>query len=55
VWDGWFTRRRGGAEEGPRGWPMCFCDPKTLLSREARLGGVEPDLAALPKLAGQRR
>jgi hypothetical protein len=29
-------------------------DPKTLFSREARLGWVEPDLAKLPELAAQR-
>jgi hypothetical protein len=36
------------SEEGRRDWPLCFYDPKTLFSREARLGWVEPDLAALP-------
>ncbi len=36
------------AEEGRRDWPLRFYDPKTLFSREARLGWVEPDLAALP-------
>ena len=41
--------------EGRRGWPLCFFDPKTLFSREARLGWVEPDLAKLPELAGGRR
>ena len=40
--------------EGRRDWPLCFYDPKTLFSREARLGWVEPDLAALPDLAGGR-
>ncbi|MGZ8326085.1 MAG: hypothetical protein ACXW27_17005 [Allosphingosinicella sp.] len=34
--------------EGRRDWPMGFYDPATLFSREARLGWVEPDLAALP-------
>lgn len=41
------------SEEGRRDWPMCFYDPKTLFSREARLGWVEPDLAKLPELADQ--
>jgi hypothetical protein len=43
------------SEEGRRDWPLCFYDPKTLFSSEARLGWVEPDLAQLPELAGQRR
>jgi hypothetical protein len=43
------------SEEGKRDWPMCFYDPKTLFSREARLGWVEPDLARLPELTGERR
>jgi hypothetical protein len=43
------------SEEGRRDWPLGFYDPKTLFSREARLGWVEPDLAALPELAGRRR
>lgn len=38
------------SEEGRRDWPLCFYDPKTLFSREARLGWVEPDLMALPRL-----
>ena len=38
------------SEEGRRDWPLCFYDPKTLFSREARLGWVEPDLAKLPGL-----
>ena len=38
------------SEEGRRDWPLRFYDPKTLFSREARLGWVEPDLAALPLL-----
>ena len=42
------------SEEGRRDWPLCFYDPKTLFSREARLGWVEPDLARLPELAGER-
>jgi hypothetical protein len=36
------------SEEGRRDWPFCFYDPKTLFSREARLGWVEPDLASFP-------
>jgi hypothetical protein len=40
--------------EGRRDWPLGFYDPKTLFSREARLEWVEPDLAKLPELAGQR-
>ena len=43
------------SEEGKRDWPMCFYDPKTLFSREARLGWVEPDRARLPELTGERR
>ena len=39
------------SEEGRRDWPMCFYDTKTLFSREARLGWVEPDLARLLELA----
>ncbi|HEY0112966.1 MAG TPA: hypothetical protein VGB59_07405 [Allosphingosinicella sp.] len=45
------------AEEGRRDWPLCFYYPKTLFSREARLGWVEPDMGALPELpasAGER-
>jgi hypothetical protein len=38
------------SEEGRRDWPLCFYDPKTLFSVEARLGWVEPDLAELPRL-----
>ncbi|MEA3050688.1 MAG: hypothetical protein QOG84_2524 [Sphingomonadales bacterium] len=34
--------------EGRRDWPLCFYDPRTLFSVEARRGWVEPDLAALP-------
>jgi hypothetical protein len=37
------------SEEGKRDWPLCFYDPETLFSREARLGWVEPDLGALPR------
>ena len=43
------------SEEGRRDWPLCFYDLKTLFSREARLGWVEPDLAVLPELADQHR
>ena len=43
------------SEEGKRDWPLCFYDPKTLFSRDARLGWVEPDLGRLPELAGGRR
>jgi hypothetical protein len=42
------------SQEGRREWPMCFYDPRTLFSRAARLGWVDPDLAALPELAGER-
>jgi hypothetical protein len=38
------------SEEGRRDWPLCFYDPKTLFSVDARRGWVEPDLAALPEL-----
>ena len=40
------------SEEGKRDWPLCFYDPKTLFSLEARRGWVEPDLAPLPELCG---
>ena len=36
------------SEEGRRDWPLCFYDPKTLFSVEARRGWVEPDLAEMP-------
>ncbi|HEX8364824.1 MAG TPA: hypothetical protein VF603_06015 [Allosphingosinicella sp.] len=36
------------AEEGRRDWPLRFYSPDLLFSRAARLGWVEPDLAALP-------
>jgi hypothetical protein len=36
--------------EGRRDWPLCFYDPKTLFSVEARRGWVEPDLAEMPEL-----
>jgi hypothetical protein len=42
------------SQEGRRDWPLCFYDPKTLFSGEARLAWVEPDLARLPELGGQR-
>ena len=38
------------AEEGRRDWPLRFYSPALLFSKEARLGWVEPDLAALPGL-----
>jgi len=37
------------SEEGRREWPMCFYDPQTLFSVEARRGWVEPDLGKLPE------
>jgi hypothetical protein len=36
------------APEGRRDWPLRFYSRKLLFSKEARLGWVEPDLAALP-------
>ena len=36
------------AEEGRRDWPLRFYSPERLFSKEARLGWVEPNLAALP-------
>jgi hypothetical protein len=42
------------SQEGRRDWPLCFYDPETLFSREARLGWVEPDLGRLPELGGER-
>ena len=36
------------APEGRRDWPLRFFSAELLFSREARLGWVEPDLAALP-------
>ncbi|HYG29345.1 MAG TPA: hypothetical protein VD887_03930 [Allosphingosinicella sp.] len=36
------------ADEGRRDWPLRFYSPDLLFSRAARLGWVEPDLAALP-------
>ncbi|HYD37263.1 MAG TPA: hypothetical protein VEA60_06595 [Allosphingosinicella sp.] len=35
-------------EEGRRDWPLRYYSRERLFSREARLGWVEPDLAALP-------
>ena len=35
------------AEEGRRDWPLRFYSRALLFSKEARLGWVEPDLAAL--------
>jgi hypothetical protein len=43
------------SEEGRREWPLCFYDPKTLFSRDARLGWVEPDLARLPERCDEGR
>lgn len=37
--------------EGRRDWPLAFYSRDRLLSVEARLGWVEPDLAPLPDLA----
>ena len=37
------------AEEGRRDWPLRFYSRGLLFSVEARLGWVEPDLAALPE------
>ena len=42
------------SDEGRREWPLCFYDPKTLFSRDARLGWVEPDLARIPEFSRQR-
>jgi len=36
------------APEGRRDWPLRFYSRELLFSREARLGWMEPDLAALP-------
>ena len=43
------------AEEGSRDWPLRFYSPERLFSKEARLGWVEPDLAALPEPGNERR
>lgn len=40
------------AEEGRRDWPLRFWSSERLFSSEARLGWVEPDLAALPVVDG---
>jgi hypothetical protein len=42
------------SEEGRRDRPLSFYNPKTLFSREARLGRVEPELAPLPEVHGGR-
>ncbi len=39
--------------EGRRDWPLGFYHPKTLFSREARLGWLEPDLAPLPPVLAE--
>jgi hypothetical protein len=36
------------APEGGRDWPLRFYSAERLFSKAARLGWVEPDLAALP-------
>jgi hypothetical protein len=41
------------SKEGRRDWPLCFYDPKTLFSVEARLEWVDPDLAPLPEPGDQ--
>jgi hypothetical protein len=38
------------APEGRRDWPLRFYSAERLFSKAARLGWVEPDLAALPGL-----
>jgi hypothetical protein len=43
------------APEGRRDWPLRFYSRERLFSVEARLGWVEPDLAALPVIAAQAR
>lgn len=35
-------------EEGRRDWPLQFYSPELLFSKAARLGWVQPDVAALP-------
>jgi len=37
------------APEGRRDWPLRFYSSELLFSTDARLGWVEPDLAALPR------
>ena len=39
------------AEEGRRDWPLLLYSWERLFSQEARLGWVEPDLAALASAA----
>ncbi|MBT2189327.1 hypothetical protein [Sphingobium nicotianae] len=39
-----------GAPEGQRDWPLRFYSRDKLFSAEARLGFVEPDLGALPRI-----
>jgi hypothetical protein len=41
------------APEGRRDWPLRFYSYERLFSVDARLGFVEPDLAALPDEGGQ--
>ncbi|HYI49423.1 MAG TPA: hypothetical protein VEX35_13255 [Allosphingosinicella sp.] len=43
------------APEGRRDWPLRFYSAELLFSKAARLGWVEPDLAALPEAADQLR
>jgi len=43
------------SEEGRRDWPLRFYSPELLFSKEARLGWVESDLAALLNPAGPDR
>jgi len=43
------------AEERRRDWPLRFCSRELLFSKAARLGWVEPDLAALPATCNARR
>ena len=38
------------AEEGRRDWPLRFYSAELLFSTKARLGWVEPDLAAVPEV-----
>lgn len=38
--------------QGGRDWPLRFYSRELLFSKEARLGWVEPDLAALPVESG---
>jgi hypothetical protein len=41
------------AEEGRRDWPLRFYSPERLLSKEARLRWVEPDLRPLQQGPGE--